>query len=156
AKLHGQFLDIFEHNHLAKAGELTVLGEPVDLDKVDIDIFATGALTDHLTPWKACYQSIQLLGGKKTFVLSNAGHIASLVNPPGNPKATYWIGPEPEGEDPEQWRAQATQKTGTWWEVWAEWVLGRSGALKPAPTALGSKRHPVLGAAPGRYVLEKS
>jgi polyhydroxyalkanoate synthase subunit PhaC len=108
ARLHSQFLDIFEHNLLAKPGGLTVLGVPVDLRRVAVDTFATGALTDHLTPWRACYQSIQLLGGsKKTFVLSNAGHIASLVNPPGNPKATYWVGGKPE-VDPEQWRANAT------------------------------------------------
>ena len=156
AKLHGQFLDIFEDNTLKRPGEVKVLGEPIDLGKVDVDIFSTGALTDHLTPWKACYESIQLFGGRKTFVLSNAGHVASLVNPPGNPKATYWIGPEPKGESPDEWRAKATQKTGTWWEVWAEWALPRSGAMKPAPAALGSKRHKVLGAAPGRYVLEKS
>jgi polyhydroxyalkanoate synthase len=156
AKLHGQFLDVFEDNTLTKPGELKVLGEPIDLGKVGIDIFATGGLTDHLTPWKACYESIQLFGGRKTFILSNAGHIASLVNPPGNPKATYWIGPEPKGETADAWREKATQKTGTWWEVFAEWALPRSGAMKPAPAALGSKRHKVLGAAPGRYVLDKS
>ena len=27
--------------------------------------------------------------------LSNAGHIAALVNPPGNPKASYYLGPKP-------------------------------------------------------------
>ena len=94
-KLHEQFLDIFEHNLVATPRALTVLGVPIDLSTVRIDALVTGALTDHLTPWKACYRSTQLLGGSSTFVLSNSGHIASLVNPPGNPKASYWLGPKP-------------------------------------------------------------
>jgi polyhydroxyalkanoate synthase subunit PhaC len=155
ARLHGQFLDIFEGNLLARPGAFKVLGVPIDLRRVQVETFATGALTDHLTPWSACYKSIQLLGGPNTFVLSNSGHIASLVNPPGNPKASYWIGPRPKDE-PEQWRAQATQKTGTWWEVWAEWTLARSGAMRPASTGPGSARHVATAAAPGEYVHQKS
>jgi polyhydroxyalkanoate synthase len=115
---------------------------------------APGAQTDP-TLWKVCYRSAQLFGGKKTFVLSNAGHIASLVNPPGNPKATYWIGPEPDIE-PDDWLAKAQKKTGTWWEVWSDWMLARSGGMRTAPAALGSERHSPLAAAPGEYVLQRS
>jgi poly[(R)-3-hydroxyalkanoate] polymerase subunit PhaC len=149
--LHGQFLDIFENNPLPRAGALTVLGKPLDLKRIKVETLVTGGLTDHLTPWKACYRTTQLLGGKSTFVLSNAGHIAALVNPPGNPKATYWLGPKP-GPDPERWLAQAHKHTGTWWEVWADWTLGRSGAEKRSRAKLGSKRLPVLDKAPGQYV----
>lgn len=156
ARLHSQFLDIFEHNLLAEPGGLEVLGVPIDLRRVTVETFATGALTDHLTPWKACYQSIQLFGSsKQTFVLSNAGHIASLVNPPGNPKATYWLGGKP-GDDAEQWRSSATQKSGTWWAVWADWTLARSGPLRTAAKGPGSARHAAIGAAPGKYVLQKA
>jgi polyhydroxyalkanoate synthase len=149
--LHGQFLDIFEHNPLPNPGALTVLGEPVDLSTIKVETLVTGALTDHLTPWKACYRTTQLFDGKSTFVLSNAGHIAALVNPPGNPKASYWLGPSP-GPDPEQWLEQAQKHTGTWWDVWAEWTLQRSGKEKAAPAALGSRKHPILDEAPGPYV----
>ena len=154
-KLHGQFLDLFEDNLLTKPGALTVLGVPINLKRVRQEVFATGALTDHLTPWKACYRTTQLLGGKSQFVLSNSGHIASLVNPPGNPKASYWIGPKPMA-DAEAWREKCTQKTGTWWEVWSEWTLARSGRKRAAPTVLGNAEFPPLGAAPGRYVLKRS
>ena len=35
-----------------------------------------------------------LLGGTDTrFVLSTSGHIAALVNPPANPKASFRVGP---------------------------------------------------------------
>jgi polyhydroxyalkanoate synthase len=130
-----------------------VLGERIDIGAVKMDVFATGALTDHLTPWKVCYYSAQLFGGNKTYVLSNAGHIASLVNPPGNPKATYWAGGKPVGE-PDEWIAKATKQNGTWWDVWAEWTLARSGGMRAAPANLGSQRHPPLAPAPGKYVLQ--
>ena len=155
ARLHAQFMEIFEGNPLVRPGALTVLGVPIDLKKVRVETFATGALTDHLTPWKACYRTTQMLGGPSTFVLSNSGHIASLVNPPGNPKASYWVGPKP-GPDAEQWLAKAEKKTGTWWEVWAQWAHKRSGKWQPASRGPGSASYPALAAAPGQYVLEKA
>jgi polyhydroxyalkanoate synthase subunit PhaC len=124
--LHCQFLDIFEHNLLAEPGGMTVLGTPLQLDRITVPAFVTGALADHLTPWKGCYRTTQLLGGDATFVLSHSGHIASLVNPPGNPKAQYWTGAAP-GSDPDAWLAGATSRQGSWWESWSEWALERSG-----------------------------
>lgn len=156
ARLHTQFLDIFEHNLLTRPGALKVLGVPIDLRRVTIETFATGALTDHLTPWKACYQSVRLFGSRKqTFVLSNAGHIASLVNPPGNPKATYWLGGKLV-DDAEQWRSSATPKIGTWWTVWADWTLARSGPVRASAKGPGSARHAAIDAAPGQYVLKRA
>ena len=87
AALHEQFLEIFRDNSLVRPGALTVLGTPVDLAKITVPTFVTGAATDHLTPWTGCYRTTQLLSGPSTFVLSYSGHIQSLVNPPGNPKA---------------------------------------------------------------------
>jgi polyhydroxyalkanoate synthase len=153
--LHAQFLDIFEHNVLTQPGALQVLGEPIDLKRITVETLVTGALSDHLTPWKACYRTTQLLGGASTFVLSNAGHIASLVNPPGNPKASYYIGPKPDC-DPEQWLQMATKHTGTWWEVWTDWTLERSGVERAAPRQLGNERYSSLAAAPGEYVKVKA
>lgn len=151
AALHAQFLDIFEHNVLVKPSELTILGHTIDCKRIEIDTFVTGALTDHITPWKACYRTTQLLGGRSTFVLSNAGHIASLVNPPGNPKATYYTG-EILGSDPDEWLRGATKHVGTWWELWADWTQKWSGGQVAAATAVGSDRYPPLCAAPGEYV----
>jgi polyhydroxyalkanoate synthase subunit PhaC len=153
--LHGQFLEIFEHNNLTRPGAMTVLDTPADLSAVNIDTFATGALTDHLTPWKGCYRTTQLLGGQREFVLSSSGHIQSLVNPPGNPKMYYYTGGEP-GPDPDEWRQRAEKHTGSWWERWAEWTLERSGDERDAPEELGSDEYPVQEAAPGRYIHERN
>ena len=84
-------------------------------------------------------------------MLSHSGHIASLVNSPGNPKAHYWAG-GPAGDDPEQWLAGAGKQQGSWWEPWAEWVTARAGRRQARPANLGSERYPVLCPAPGLYV----
>jgi polyhydroxyalkanoate synthase len=154
AALHGQFLDAIRNNGFVTPGALQVLGTPVDVSRITVPTFVTGAVNDHLTPWDACYRTTQLLSGPSTYVLSNAGHIQSLVNPPGNPKSSYWTGEEP-GPDPHEWRARATQHTGSWWEAWAPWVLERSGEEQPAPAGQGSAAHPVLEPAPGSYVLDR-
>ena len=154
ARLHAEFLDIFQRNTLCQPGAVTVLGNGVDLRRITIPTFVTGAITDHLTPWKGCYRTTELVGGPSTFVLSNAGHIASLVNPPGNPKATYYIDGE-AGAGPDAWFKSATKQPGTWWEVWADWTASRSGSEVPVAGHLGSAAHPVLEPAPGRYVRDR-
>ena len=151
AALHCEFLDIFEGNLLTQPGGLSVLGSPMQLDDIKVPMFVTGAVVDHLTPWLGCYRTTQLLGGDATFVLSYSGHIASLVNPPGNPKAHYWTGGSP-GPDPQKWLAEATKHQGSWWEAWTEWFKPYGGEQKRAPRTLGNKFHPVLDPAPGRYV----
>jgi polyhydroxyalkanoate synthase subunit PhaC len=150
-RLHGDFLEIMRNNLLTKPGELTVLGTPVDLRKITLDTYVTGATTDHLTPWKGCYQTTQLMNGHSRFILSNAGHIASLINPPGNPKAHFFAGPDPVG-DPDSWYEKAERRQGTWWEDWATWVTERSGDERAAPAKLGSRTHKPAEPAPGTYV----
>jgi polyhydroxyalkanoate synthase subunit PhaC len=110
-------------------------------------------MTDHLTPWKGCYETTQLFSGPATFVLSNSGHIQSLVNPPGNPKAKYFAGGEP-GPDPDQWLSSASQHAGSWWEHWTDWLLERSGEDVEAPQRLGTERYPARDPAPGLYVRD--
>ena len=151
--LHGQFLDIFAHNLLVKPKAYMVLSTPIELDRIKVPTFVVGAIADHLTTWQNCYRTTQLLGGDSTFVLSYSGHIASLVNPPGNPKAHYWAGGEP-GPDPQAWLAGATRKPGSWWEAWADWVSDKAGDQIPAASELCSDRHKPLDPAPGRYVRD--
>ena len=153
AALHAQFLDIFENNPLATPGKLTCLGTPVDLSTIKLPTYVTGGVSDHLTPWTSCYRTTQLMGGSSTFVLSNAGHIQSLVNPPGNPKAVFYTGAEP-GPDAEAWLASAEKHTGTWWANWADWLIAQSSGTKDAPAELGSAEHPALDEAPGCYVRD--
>ncbi len=152
AGLHSDFVDLFNDNLLAR-GAFSVLGKPIDLRTIELDHFVSAGINDHITPWRGGYRTTQLFGGESQFVLSQAGHIASVVNPPGNPKAHYYAGPHP-GPDPDAWLRNAERRAGTWWELWADWTCERSGDEISAPQELGSSRYPVLDEAPGRYVLE--
>jgi polyhydroxyalkanoate synthase len=154
AGLHKDFITMSVSNSLVHPGKLTVLGTPIDLAKVDVDSYVVAGQTDHICPWENCYRSVQLLGGESRFVLSTAGHIAALVNPPSNPKSSFWVNdacPEP----PEEWMAGAARHPGSWWSDHDAWLGERSGQQVPAPKRLGSDRHPPLGSAPGSYVLEQ-
>jgi polyhydroxyalkanoate synthase len=149
--LHVDFLRIFAANALARPDSLELGGIPIDLREVALDAYVVGALTDHITPWKACYRTPFLLGGESQFVLSSSGHIQALVNPPGNPKARFLTNPALP-EDPDEWLAEAAEQQGTWWDHWLDWLAARSGDLRRGPRRLGSKSHPPLDPAPGLYV----
>lgn len=153
AKLHKDFLELFESNALVEPGRYSIAGEAIDLSTIDCDAFVVGAMTDHLTPWKACYNAVHLMGGETTFALSNGGHIAALVNPPGNPKAWTKLGVAVPG-DADSWESTAEQHGGSWWESWTKWAGQRSGKLVAAPKSLGSSAFKPVGDAPGQYVKE--
>ncbi len=153
AQLHSDYLDFYETQPFARPGTASLAGHTVDLTKVDVDLFILAGVTDHITPWKACYRSTQLFGSKNVeFVLSQSGHIQAILNPPGNPKAKYFRSNKAPPADVEKWLEQAEEVAGSWWPFWAEWVKARAGKLKDAPTKLGSKKHPPITAAPGDYV----
>jgi len=151
AALHAEFLALFVDNSLCTPDSLEVLGTRIDLGRVKADVYGVGALTDHITPWEACYRTPQLFGGKQTFVASSSGHIQAIVNPPANAKARYFTN-DAVGVDAKRWLAGAREQKGTWWKHWAEWLRERSGAERPVTAELGSQAHPPLMAAPGRYV----
>jgi len=152
AGLHRDFMELSLSNDLTRAGERTVLDTPIDLSKITVDSYLVAGIADHITPWQSNYRSTQLLGSEPRFVLSTSGHIASLVNPPGNEKASYQVnGSNPP--EPEAWLREATQHKGTWWDDWVAWVSERSGAERAAPKKLGRKGFKPLDPAPGTYVL---
>jgi len=155
ATLHAEFLDIFARNSMIHPGETEYLNTPLDLSTINVPTFVMGALNDHLTPWRGTYRTTELTTGPTTYVLSNAGHIAALVNPPGNPKASYFVG-EGEGTvDAGSWLETAKKKSGSWWQEWATWTIEHSGAEVPAKKKLGRRGQPVLAAAPGLYVRDE-
>ena len=156
AALHSDFLELAMGNSLAQPNEATCLDTPIDMSKITCDAFVVGAVTDHITPWRACYPTVNLLGGNAEFVLSSQGHIQALVNPSGNPKGSYrtnvdaLVVDEPMTAD--QWLEGSEEHNGSWWDHWTLWLGSRSGAKVNAPKALGSKLHPAGIPAPGTYV----
>jgi polyhydroxyalkanoate synthase len=154
AQLHADFLDLIGTNPYVNPGRLKVRGTPLDMGCIDMDSYVVAGVTDHITPWQGCYKTAKLYGERCPFVLANSGHIQSLINPPGNPKAFFWSGGA-NAENADAWLEQSAKHDGSWWPHWLAWISARAGERKPPPAALGCDQHPVLGDAPGQYVMEK-
>lgn len=152
AALHGDFLDIYARDVFRNPGAATVLGERLDFGKVRVDSYIVGGEEDYLMPWQGCYLTCQAFAGDHQFVLSNSGHVQSILRPPRLAKSYYYTNRH-TAMPAQAWRESADRHDGTWWTHWCGWLNSVSGELKPAPKRLGSDSHPPLMDAPGSYVL---
>jgi polyhydroxyalkanoate synthase len=143
-------------NNLKVPGKLRMCGVPLDLGQVSLPAYVLATREDHIVPWRTAYASTRLLSGPLTFALAASGHIAGVVNPAAKGKRNFWTGAAtaalPGSAD--DWLATAQTHPGSWWPHWIEWLAPYGGDQVPARMALGSARHPVIEAAPGRYVKE--
>lgn len=154
AALHREMVLMGLHNSLTTPGAVSMLGTPVDLGKVTNDAYVIGGVADHICPWQATYRSAQLLGSKdNTYVLSTSGHIAALVNPPGNPKASFRAGAV-DDSTADEWLTENEPQKDSWWPHYIAWLTERSGPEVDAPQALGGPGYQPLAPAPGTYVHE--
>ena len=167
--LPGPFLvwylrNMYLNNSLRVPNKLTVCGEKVDLQRLDMPTFIYASREDHIVPWKTAYQARQILAGPSTFVLGASGHIAGVINPPTKQQRCYW---RVEAEsapcgDADAWLGRAVEVRGSWWPAWALWLRayddGRTTAVAAvaAVAQLGNATYPPIEPAPGRYVLAKA
>ncbi len=129
-------------------GEYKVFGRKVSLADVKVPLCAVACETDHIAHWKGSFNSVRQMGAAdKTFILSQSGHIAGIVNPPSKGKYGHYTSQGPM-EKPEDWLAGATFTQASWWPRWKDWLAERSGAQVPARVASN-----VLCPAPGTYVV---
>jgi polyhydroxyalkanoate synthase len=151
-KMVVQYLrDLCQSNKLAK-GEFQLCGETLSLGDVKTPSYAIACETDHIAHWKGSYAGFRQFGSRdKTFIVSESGHIAGIVNPPSKMKYGHYTNDGPMGE-PDDWLKAAEYHEGSWWPRWSEWLKRRSGAQVPARQP-GDSTHPVLAAAPGTYVV---
>ena len=126
-----------------------IAGQKVRLSDVTVPICAIACETDHIAAWTSSYRGVQAMGSAdKTFILSESGHIAGIVNPPSKNKYGHWTNPDltlPAAD----WQSTGDKTAGSWWPRWGAWLAARSGGQVAA-------RQPVdqgLGAAPGQYVV---
>lgn len=132
----------------------TMLGVKTDFSKVTCDSYHVGGYTDHITAWRACYDTAHLVGGSdKEMTLIRSGHIQSVVYPADSMRYDRWYGP-PAPTDPDQWLKTAAVEKGSWWRPWTEWLIARSGNERQARATLGNRQYPPLCPAPGSYVHE--
>jgi len=143
-----------QRNEFAGDG-FDLMGHTLRLDEVDVPICSIACETDHIAAWKACYRGVQQMGGRsQTFIVTQSGHIAGIVNPPSKKKYGHYTNSD-MGLDPVDWLEGAAFHKGSWWPRWESWLKKRSGKQVPARSA-GDSGHPVLEPAPGSYVKAKA
>ncbi|MEO8409963.1 MAG: class I poly(R)-hydroxyalkanoic acid synthase [Propionivibrio sp.] len=148
--------NMYLNNSLRVPGKLTMLGEKVDLSKITMPAYLMAAREDHLVLWQPAYLSRNILGGPTTYVLAASGHIAGSINPASKNRRNYWINDSEESLTADEWVAGATEKKGSWWPHWTEWLGQRSGKQIAAPKKPGNKTYKEIEPAPGRYVKAKA
>jgi len=158
--LPGPFLcwylrNMYLENNLRIPGRLKMLGQKVDLGKVDMPAYLLAAREDHIVPWQSAYLARRLLSGETRFVLGASGHIAGAINPASKNRRSYWVS-DAAPADAEEWLETAEERPGSWWLDWIEWLKPRSGKAVAARGRLGSTAYEPLEPAPGRYVKEKA
>ena len=150
--------NLYLENNLVKPGRLTVCGELIDMNLVDLPVYIYGSREDHIVPAAAAYASTQALPGDRRFVMGASGHIAGVINPPAKKKRSHWL--REDGVFPEtlaDWLAGATEHPGSWWTDWAGWLSGHAGPMVAAPRRYGKgARFQAIEPAPGRYVRQRS
>lgn len=148
------YLDqIYLRNALRNPGELVLNDTPIDIAKIKTPCFVLATKEDHIAPWKSVYPTTGLLGGDVTFVLGGSGHIAGVINPPGErEKYGYWTG-DVYPDDPEDWLAKADHNAGSWWPHWASWLEAKDRTKQVPARVPGAGNLKVIEDAPGTYVL---
>lgn len=141
-------------NNLRVPGKLKMLGQPLDLGRLDCPAYFVATREDHIVPWRTSFLGRRLLAGESTFVLGASGHIAGVVNPASKNKRSFWTNPAPAANS-DEWLAGAAEHPGSWWPHWIDWLRQRSGPLVAARKKTGSREFPALAPAPGHYVKER-
>ncbi|GAU86768.1 alpha/beta hydrolase [Bosea sp. BIWAKO-01] len=143
---------MYIENGLRKPGHLTMDGTPIDLGKSDVPFYVLATKEDHIAVWTSIYPTTQLLGGETTFVLGGSGHIAGVINPPGNrSKYGYWTRSD-YPESPQEWLAGAKKHEGSWWPHWSAWMEAHCGVEEVPAYRPGTGGLKPIEPAPGSYV----
>jgi len=157
ARMHTEYLrKLFLNNDLADE-RYCVDGRPVSLRDIRIPVFAVSTLSDHVAPWRSVYKIHAQTNADVTFVLSNGGHNAGIVSPPGDDRRYHQIATHDDLAaylEPDGWRAQAVHHDGSWWPCWRNWLANHSSApIEPPPMGAARKGYRPLYDSPGAYVL---
>ena len=142
ANMHCDYLSSFYIDNKLINGSYILDGVKLKLNEIKIPAYFLSTQEDHIAPWKSTKAGEEVYGGESKFVLAGSGHIAGVINPPYKRKYGY--------ED------NNTFYEGSWWLNWQNWVVNINNLEQvKASKHLGSTEYPVLGAAPGSYVLTK-
>ena len=145
--------DLYLQNKLIEDKGVKIGGVWIDLNKIKVPSYFVSTKEDHIALWQGTYRGALKVGGNKTFVLGESGHIAGIVNHPAKGKYGYWVN-ESLDDNADEWLANAKHTEGSWWTHWNQWLLGFNPAEQVEPFSVGNDEFPVLGSAPGSYVKQ--
>ncbi|GAK84851.1 polyhydroxyalkanoic acid synthase [Vibrio ponticus] len=145
--------ELYLENKLVQDKGVKIGGVWIDLDKIKIPSYFISTKDDHIALWQGTYRGALKVGGNKTFVLGESGHIAGIVNHPDKNKYGYWVNDSLE-DNAEDWMSAANYSEGSWWGHWDQWLQSFNPEEQVDPFPQGSENFPVLGVAPGLYVKQ--
>ena len=141
-------------NQLADGG-YDLMGHHLELGDIDVPLCAIACETDHIAPWKDCFRGVQQMGSDdKTFIMTQSGHIAGIVNPPTKNKYGHYTNDD-LSLGYEDWQEGADFTEGSWWPRWGKWLKKHSGKMILARNP-GDGDRKILADAPGTYVTKKA
>ncbi|ELV8609511.1 class I poly(R)-hydroxyalkanoic acid synthase [Vibrio vulnificus] len=145
--------ELYLNNKLVQDKGVKIGGVWIDLDKIRIPSYFISTKEDHIALWQGTYRGALNMGGNKTFVLGDSGHIAGIVNPPAKNKYGFWVNDNLD-ESADEWLSNAQHKEGSWWTHWDQWLAQFNPDEKVLPYRQGSEANPVIDIAPGQYVKQ--
>jgi polyhydroxyalkanoate synthase len=121
----------------------------IEPNLINIPMYIQSSKEDHIAPVASVYRGAKLYQGLVRFITAGSGHIAGVINHPDKQKYQYWTNDKkPPSFD--EWFAEATEHSGSWWLDWHAWLIKQSGeqiqAFKPAVEYM-------IENAPGQYVM---
>lgn len=153
-KMAIQYLRHLCQENQFEKNELIMFDKKIGAVDIETPVFAISCETDHIASWKDSFRGLQNFSSKeKVFVLSEAGHVAGIINAPDRNKYGYYFRKD-DVNDPEQWKIGAEFVKESWWPFWERWLREKSKDLVEAriPFLSGDLD---LGDAPGCYVHQK-
>ncbi len=145
--------ELYLENKLVEDKGVKIGGVWIDLNKIKIPSYFVSTKEDHIALWQGTYRGALQVGGNKTFVLGESGHIAGIVNHPAKGKYGYWVNDSLD-DSADEWLSNAKHNEGSWWTHWNQWLLGFNPQERVEPYNIGNDDFPVIAAAPGEYVKQ--
>jgi len=155
ARMTMQYLrGLCQRNEFVEGG-IELCGETLHIKDVKVPLMSITCQSDHIAPWKDCYRGFKQTGARsRSFIVSQSGHIAGIVNPPAKDKYGHYTNDDLPATA-EGWMEGAVHHSGSWWPRWEAWLAKRSGKMVKARMP-GDAEHPPLEPAPGTYVIRKA
>ena len=155
AAMHAYYLrNMYLENRLREPGGIEIMGQKIDLGKVETPSYFLATKEDHIAPWTTVFESSTLFNGPVKYVLAGSGHVAGVVNPPARKKYCHWTNAQ-KAATAQDWLEGASQHPGSWWTDWSKWINRHAGKKDQKPRKPGKGELKALCDAPGTYVLKR-